>query len=186
MPPRIAFLDRDGTIMEDGHYLRDPGEVRLIPNAARGLKRLKALGFVLLVVSNQSGVGRGYFGEDDVRAVNDRLQELLAAEGVELDGFYWCPHAPEDGCACRKPLPGLVHAVEAELAEAGRDFDPANCVVVGDKTCDVDLGRNVGALAVLVRTGKGAAHEQHDDCRPDLVADDLADAAEKIATAFAD
>lgn len=171
---RYAALDRDGTIIVEKNYLSDPAGVELLPGAAAGLRRLQAAGWGLVVVSNQSGIGRGYFTEADYEKVTARLVELLRAEGVALDGIYHCPHAPGAGCDCRKPLPGM-------LLRAARDlgFRPADCAVVGDKPADVELGRNAGAaLSVLVRTGYGATAPA--DCHADLVVDDLAQAAEKL------
>ncbi|MDD4951547.1 MAG: HAD-IIIA family hydrolase [Desulfovibrionaceae bacterium] len=165
-----VFLDRDGTVIQERHYLRDPDQVELIPGAARALERLKALGLKLVLVSNQSGVGRGYFSTRDVDAVHERLRAILAREGVELDGIFFCPHAPDEGCGCRKPAPGMaLRAAESLGLDLGQSF------VVGDKACDVDLGRAVGATAILVRTGYGAGHEAL--CRPEHVADDLPGAA---------
>ncbi|MGE4553448.1 MAG: D-glycero-alpha-D-manno-heptose-1,7-bisphosphate 7-phosphatase [Desulfovibrionaceae bacterium] len=172
-PRRFVLLDRDGTLMEDRHYLADPAGVALVPGAAAGLRALAAAGLGLVVVSNQSGVGRGYFTEADVAAVNGRLAELLAAEGVVMDGWYHCPHGPDEGCACRKPAPGLALAAARDLG-----FDPARGFVVGDKSADVDLARAIGAAGVLVLTGKGEKHRAR--CAPDFVARDLAEAADWI------
>lgn len=171
---RFVLLDRDGTIIFDKHYLSDPDEVQLLPGAAQGLRRMRELGFGIIVVSNQSGVGRGYFDLDSVAAVTARLRELLRVEGVELDGAYFCPHAPEENCDCRKPAPGMLLRAAEE-----HGFDPAACVVVGDKACDVKLGKNAGAKAVLVATGKG--EKERGKCSPDHFAKDLADVADWLA-----
>ncbi len=171
-PRRFVLLDRDGTIIVERHYLADPAGVELLPGAAAGLRRLRELGFGLVVVSNQSGVARGYLTLETLERIHARLVELLAAEGVTLDGMYFCPHGPDTGCDCRKPLPGLILRAAADLG-----FDPRLAVVVGDKPCDVDLGRAVGARSVLVRTGYGREHEGAPGCQPDLVADDLRDVA---------
>ena len=172
MSQPFAFLDRDGTIIRDAHYLSDPDGVELLPRAAEGLAMLREAGYGLAVVSNQSGVGRGYFTVDDVHRVNARMQELLARDGVRFDALYYCPHTPGDACDCRKPLPGMLRRAEAEL-----HADLARSVVIGDKTCDVELGRAVGAVTILVRTGRGLECERDSLCRPDHVADDLAAAA---------
>ncbi len=177
-PPRrcVVFLDRDGTIIRDKHYLADPDEVELLDGAVQGLRALAGLGAVLVVVSNQSGVGRGYFTEEDVALVTDRLDELLDEHGVRPAGYYHCPHAPEKGCNCRKPATGLVDQARTDL---GLSTDPERCFVIGDKDADVELARNVGAQSILVLTGKGAEHK--DRCRPDFIARDLAEAADWIA-----
>jgi phosphoheptose isomerase len=148
----------------------------LLPNAAAGLRAFRRMGFGLVVVTNQSGVGRRFFTAATVGGIHRRMTELLGQEGVELDGIFFCPHVPSDVCSCRKPEPGLVLEAAAKL-----DFDPAECVVVGDKECDVELGRRVGARTVLVKTGYGARHLADGLARPDLVAADLKEAAELIA-----
>ncbi len=156
-----VFLDRDGTIMEDKHFLADAEGVMLLPNAAEGLRRLRALGARLVVITNQSGVGRGYFPIEAVERVNWRLAELLAAEGVELDGVYVCPHAPEAGCDCRKPGTELFRRAASELG-----LDLAEAVVIGDRDPDVEAGRALSATTI--RIGVDAA--------------DLLEAAELVAS----
>ncbi len=148
---RSVFLDRDGTLIEDRHYLADPAGVVLLPGAAAALARLAGAGCDLFLVSNQSGVGRGYFSEADVRACQKRLDDLLEDAGVRLTEAVWCPHAPEAGCRCRKPLPGLW-----ERLAAARGLDPRASVMIGDKAADLHFAFNAGfAAAVLVLTGEG-------------------------------
>lgn len=176
-PRRFVLVDRDGTIIFDKHYLADPDGVELIPGAAEGLRNLRALGFGIVVVTNQSGIGRGYFTAEDQDRVHARMCELLAAEGVTVDGIYTCPHAPEQDCTCRKPLPGL-----AEQAMAEHGFDPKAAFVIGDKKADIDLGKAIGAISILVRTGKGAAEEAKGKASAaDHIVDDLRAAAGIIA-----
>ena len=171
-----VFLDRDGTVIKDAHYLHNPAEVELLPGAAEGLRRLRAAGLRLVLVTNQSGVGRGYFPRGDVERVHGRLIELLEAEGARLDAIYTCPHAPEDDCRCRKPRPGLIERACREIG-----LDPAQSFVIGDKPCDVDLGLAAGAASVLVTTGYGAQHEAELRTRGGvLVARDLTEAAAAI------
>lgn len=145
----VILLDRDGTLIEDRHYLHDPDGVVLLPSVVEGLRLLTAAGCKLVVVSNQSGVGRGYYDETAMHAVNKRMCDLLAAEGIALHGVYCCPHTPEHGCDCRKPAPGMVLRAAQDLG-----FDPALACVIGDKLCDVELGCAVGAIPILVKTGK--------------------------------
>jgi D-glycero-D-manno-heptose 1,7-bisphosphate phosphatase len=171
-----VLLDRDGTLIVERNYLSDPEQVELLPGAAVGLRRFTELGFGLVVVTNQSGLGRGYFGWPALHAVHDRMKAMLSAEGVVFDGIYVCPHTPDDHCDCRKPKPGLINQAVADLG-----FDPRNCFVIGDKPCDIDLGRGVGAQTVLVRTGYGSKHEIELTLRLNFVADNLTDAAEAIA-----
>ena len=177
---RFVLLDRDGTLIVERNYLCDPDGVELLPGTAAGLRQMAALGLGLIVASNQSGVGRGYFGVAEVEAVNQRMRDLLRAGGVELDAIYYCPHAPADGCPCRKPRPGLV-----ERAAREHGFAPREAIVIGDQPCDVELARCVGATAVLVRTGYGAGVERKEGCAPDLVADDLEAAARAIERVLA-
>jgi D-glycero-D-manno-heptose 1,7-bisphosphate phosphatase len=185
---RFVALDRDGTIIVERQYLSSPEQVELLPGAAPGLRAMREMGLGLVVVTNQSAVGRGYFDMARLEEIHERLRQLLRAEGVELAGIYVCPHAPQDRCACRKPLPGLLLQAARELG-----FDPAAAVVIGDKPCDIELGRGLGASTILVRTGYGAGHEAAmvrggsgaaqaaaREVMPDHVADDLLDAAALI------
>ena len=152
---RWVVLDRDGTIIEEKHYLSDPGDVELIPGAAKGLRQLREMDLGLVVITNQSGIGRGYFDGARLDLIHQRVSELLALEEVYLDGFYHCPHLPEDNCLCRKPRTGLL-----ELAAKDLDFDPQAALVIGDKASDVEMGQRVGATTLLVRTGYGAEVER--------------------------
>ncbi|MFI5181370.1 MAG: D-glycero-alpha-D-manno-heptose-1,7-bisphosphate 7-phosphatase [Thermoanaerobaculia bacterium] len=172
---RLLFLDRDGTIMVEKGFPKDPAEVELIPGAGAAIRHLRSLGLRAAVISNQSGIGRGYLTHEDVARVNARLAELLAAEGAALDGLYYCPHAPEDGCACRKPQRTLLDRAARELGG-----DLASSFFVGDKKDDVDAGRNVGATTFLVRTGYGEKQAFPVGAGPDYIVADLLEAAAKI------
>ena len=137
--------------MSTRNYLqRTPAQLELLSGAGEALRRLAGLGCGLIVVTNQSGIARGLIRPTELKAVHERLQELLAAEAVYLDGIYTCPHREEDNCGCRKPRTGLV---EQAARECG--FDPRECFLIGDKVSDIELGRNVGAVTFLVRTGYG-------------------------------
>lgn len=171
---RFVLLDRDGTIIHNREYLADPKLVELLPGAAEGLRSMRALGFGLVVVSNQSGVGRGWFDEACVEVVHARLRQILQAEGVLLDGIYYCPHHPDAGCRCRKPRPALVERAVHDLR-----FDPAESVVIGDSACDLGLGRAIRATTILVRTGHGVQAEETSDA--DHVVADLCEAAAIVA-----
>ena len=140
MTRRFAMLDRDGTLIHERHYLSDPNDVELLPGAVEGLLSLRKMGLGLVVLTNQSGVGRGYFDVARLELVHARMNSLLAQEGVEVDGIYYCPHRPEDLCPCRKPRPGLVNRAASELR-----FQPGDGFMIGDKAIDVQLGRAVGA-----------------------------------------
>jgi len=145
-----VFLDRDGTINEDRGYIGDPAEVVLIEGAAGAIARLNRRGIPVIVLSNQSGIGRGFYDEGRLDAVNRRLGELLGSGGASVDGIYCCPHHPGDNCGCGKPETGL-------LMDAAREhgIDLPRSVMVGDKVSDMELARRVGMRRVLVLTGYG-------------------------------
>jgi D-glycero-D-manno-heptose 1,7-bisphosphate phosphatase len=174
---RFVLLDRDGTINDQLDYVLEPGQLRLIPGAAHALRELRSLDLGLVVVTNQSPVGRGWITLEQLDAIHDRLSELLAAEGAGVDAYYACPHGPGDGCDCRKPAPGLALRAAAE-----HGFDLTEAFVVGDYRSDVEMGRRVGARTLLVRTGYG--REELDAAAPfaDHVVADLAEAAAIIRT----
>ena len=172
----VLFLDRDGVIIEDTEYIRDPDEVRLLPGAASALSRAAAAGLRLVIVTNQSGIGRGYYSERDFAAVQERVDALLADAGVVVDGVYYCPHAPEDACNCRKPRPGMLDAAARRLR-----WHTQRAWVVGDKISDLELGRHFGLGTYLVRTGRGreAARDVDPAWRVKIV-DDLTRAVDDI------
>lgn len=142
-PRRALFLDRDGTLIADVGYPRDPSRVALLAGAAEALRPLSER-LALVIVSNQSGIARGLIHPDEARAVHDRTVARFAEHGVTFAGAYYCPHGPDDGCACRKPQPGMLQAAAAELG-----LDVAGSIVIGDKPSDVELGHNAGCLAAL-------------------------------------
>jgi len=169
---RWIALDRDGTIIQERNYLSDPHQVELIPGAAKGLRQLQQIGLGLVVITNQSGIGRGYFDQARLDLIHQRVGQLLEAEGVRLDGIYFCPHMPEDDCLCRKPRSGLL-----ESAAKDHDFDPKACFIIGDKASDIEMGQRVGAATLLVRTGYGAEVDRDGTSTPDHVVKDLLEAA---------
>jgi D-glycero-D-manno-heptose 1,7-bisphosphate phosphatase len=172
-PRRFVLIDRDGTINVEKHYLSDPDQLELYPGVAAAMKRLQLAGFGLAVITNQSGIARGYFDLARLDAIHARLSEMLAAEGVTVDGIYICPHGPDDDCDCRKPLPGMARQAMAE-----HGFDPTHAIMIGDKEVDVELGIAIGAETFLVRTGHG--HKFVDGTKADHVVDDLAAAVDVI------
>jgi len=175
--PRYILLDRDGTLIVERHYLSNPDDVELTPGAGEGLRLLRDAGCRFILITNQSGVGRGMFPKEDVDRVHVRLVELLEAEGVHLDGIFYCPHAPEAGCDCRKPKTGLVRQAEETLSV---ELKGPDCVMIGDKPADVELGRAINARTILVRSGYGTKAEQNGECEPEFIADDLLDAARTL------
>ena len=152
MKKPAAFLDRDGTLIDERGYLGDPGRIRFYPSVVPALKRLRKAGYRLVVISNQSGVGRGYFTMDTLKKVNRRFLQLLRSRGVRIDGVYFCPHLPAAGCSCRKPAPGMAKKAARDLA-----LDVRRSFVIGDQVRDLQLARRVGATGVLVLTGAGRA-----------------------------
>ncbi len=148
------FLDRDGTVIEERHYLADPEGVVLLPGVGEALADCVKVGCSLHLVSNQSGIGRGLFSVEDCRRCQDRLAELLRAHRVRFADMLYCPHAPEEDCKCRKPRLGLWHKIKG-----ARKLKPQACAMVGDKCADVAFGLAAGfGAVVLVLTGHGAEH----------------------------
>jgi D-glycero-D-manno-heptose 1,7-bisphosphate phosphatase len=172
-PP--VFLDRDGTLIVEKKYLSDPDQICIEEGAAEGLSLLMAGGHPLIVLSNQSGIGRGIFNDGDAQRVNARIAAMLRERGVEITAWYWCPHAPEIACACRKPLPGMAEA-------ASRDWNLvlSGSYVIGDKQTDLELADAIGAKGILVTTGYGLNFVEwaKDHAKP--VFGDLRGAAEYI------
>jgi D,D-heptose 1,7-bisphosphate phosphatase len=163
---RFLLLDRDGTLIVHKHYLHRPEEVEFIPGAFEALRAIREAGWGIAVVSNQSGVGQGLFGEADVEAVHDFIRSELRLNHAEVDGFYWSPDHPDSFSLTRKPAPGL-----ALVAAAEHGFDIHQCVVVGDNEADILLGNRLQVPTVLVQTGYALAGEGH----PDFVIASIAD-----------
>ncbi|WP_457679632.1 D-glycero-alpha-D-manno-heptose-1,7-bisphosphate 7-phosphatase [Thermovibrio sp.] len=136
---KAVFLDRDNTLIYDPGYIHQPEKVVLLEGVGEGLRLLKEAGFLLIVVSNQSGIGRGYYREKDFWAVNKKLQELLKPYGVQIDDFFFCPHRPDEGCSCRKPGTLMV-----ELAAKKWGIEVSESFVIGDKKSDLELAFNAG------------------------------------------
>ena len=172
----VVILDRDGTIVIDRHYLGDPEQLAFLPGAVAGLRKLHMLGCRLIVITNQSGVGRGLLTLEQVQRVNAALASMMDTIGAPLTATYFCPHAPDAQCDCRKPATGL-------LLQAAREhgFDPAACIVIGDKASDIEMGKQVGAHTMLV-TGEHFASAQ--SSKPDIVVKDLGEAAIHIAAKY--
>ena len=179
---RAVFIDRDGTLNDEVGYINHLSRFRLYDFAASAIRLLNQAGWRTFVVTNQSGVARGFFDEDLVKRVHSHMLQLLAAKEARVDGIYWCPHHPTAGqppyrteCDCRKPLPGLLH-------RAAKDFNLnlAESVVIGDRYLDVKMAHHAGAKGVLVLTGYGLGeyeYQRHSwPSPPDYVANDVLDA----------
>jgi histidinol-phosphate phosphatase family protein len=171
----IVFLDRDGTLNHDEGYMSDPDRLVLLPGAAEAVAALNAAGVKAVVVTNQSGVGRGLVTREALARVHERLVALLAREGARLDGIYSCLHRPEEGCSCRKPATALA-------LQAARDLgvDAAHSAMIGDKPVDIELGRRLGGRSIVVRSGEGekTVAELSAVERPDYIARDVYDAVQ--------
>lgn len=165
---RFVLLDRDGTVILEKNYLSNPEHIEFLPGALDALKRLKRLGLGLLIITNQAGIGRKYFDLDALSKIHQKLISMLLENGVILDDIYFCPHTPEDNCLCRKPKIELV-----EKARKKHNFDPKLCFVIGDNKGDIELGKNIGATTILVRTGYGEKIAQEGSTKPNFVVDDL-------------
>ena len=163
---KAVFLDRDGTIIADRGYLADAGGVELLPRAGQALARLTESGFLLVLVTNQSGIGRGYFSRRAVNAQHRRLQELLKGHGARFSAIEVCPHTTEDACNCRKPQPGMLQKAARRLR-----IDLAQSFMIGDKVSDVQAGKAAGCSTVFIGATCGEA---------DFTAPDLATAAQFV------
>lgn len=175
---KAVFLDRDGTLNEEIGYLHRAEDWRWLPGAKEAIGRLKNAGWLVVIVTNQAGIGRGYYTGQELQALHDFVQQDLAAAGAGVDAIYHCPHHPDAGCACRKPGAGLFEQAAREL-----DIDLAASVVVGDKYSDVLPGRRLGCRAILVLTGYGRSElavARAAGFEPDGVCADLAAAADWI------
>ena len=180
---KAVFLDKDGTLVNDVPYNVDPDRVTLSPNAIEGLRLFSRLGYTLLVVSNQAGVARGFFPESALEAVWRRIDQLLAAEDIQLDGYYYCPHHIEgtvgeyaQACDCRKPLPGMLLQAAVE-----HDIDLEASWMVGDILHDMEAGKRAGCRTILIDNGNETEWDLTPARIPDLSAPDLHAAALLVA-----
>jgi len=177
---RAVFIDRDGTINEEKEYLYRTDEFAFIPGAPQAIRLLNEAGFLVIVVTNQSGVARGYYTEEDVQLLHRHIAAQLEPFGARVDGWYYCPHHPAGRgsyalpCRCRKPLPGML------LEAAGRfAIDLGSSIMIGDKLVDMQAGAAAGCRPILVRTGYGAQEEQRVQAGIE-VCDDLLSVAESL------
>ena len=169
-------LDRDGTINVEHHYLSSADRLELLPNAAEGIVRFRELGLKVIIITNQSGVNRGYFDRSTLREIHNRLKNLLALYGAKIDGIYVCPHRPEEKCDCRKPKIALLEKAAGKLG-----LKPADAFVIGDNTCDIEMGHRAGATTFLVTTGYGKRTLEEGKVKPHYIVSDLKEAAQIIS-----
>lgn len=181
-----VFMDRDGTVSKEIGYVNHPARYELLPRTAAAIKKLNQAGIKAILTTNQAGVARGYFKEDMILRVHEKLEKLLAAEDAYLDEIYYCPHHPDVGegkyrqdCDCRKPAPGLLLRGQEK-----HDLDLSKSYMIGDKISDVEVGQKVGAKGILVLTGYGIGAYEYEreqwQVEPDYIAKDLLDAVDWI------
>jgi histidinol-phosphate phosphatase family protein len=176
-PQPAVFLDRDGTLCEESEYLSRADDLRVFPFAAQAVRLLNENGFLAILITNQSGVGRGMFSEKALADVHERLHRELKSGGAKLDGIYFCPHAPAVGCKCRKPGTKMID-------RAARDFhiDYRYSWMVGDKAIDIETGQNAGIKTALVLTGYGQTESPK--CDADIISSNISDAVNQILDGF--
>lgn len=169
---KAVFVDRDGTLIEEVNFLSDVKHLRLFPYTGEAIRSLRDNGFRIVVVTNQSGIGRGIFPESAMHSIHEAIQNEL---GKTIDAFYFCPHLPHAGCRCRKP--GLK-MIEDAVNDLGIDLEGS--WMIGDKKLDVETGFNAGVKTSLVLTGYGKQHVDELERQPDILAANLLDAAKRI------
>lgn len=162
-----VFLDRDGVIIVEKNFQVDPNGIEFIPGSVEGLLNLNPK-YLKVVVSNQSGIAKGYFTRDKAISLNKAVDEKLGLSAIKIDAWYFCPHGPDDGCDCRKPQPGLIRRAANEL-----DIDLSQSWIIGDKSSDIRAGIAAGIRTVLVKTGYAGMEPGADDSKPDFIADNL-------------
>ncbi len=168
------FLDRDGVIIIEKNFQADPQSIEFLPDSVKALRNIDNI-FKLIIVSNQSGVARGYFSEGDVIVFNNRLDSLLKNNDINIAGWYFCPHGPDDGCQCRKPGTEMILRAAFE-----HDIDLTKSWMIGDKSSDIKAGINAGLTTILVKTGYGGKEANSINIEPDFLADNLYNAIEII------
>ena len=169
-----VFFDRDGTINKEIDYLDDPNEFKLLPNVLEGIKKFQEMGYRIIVITNQPGIGFGYYTKHDFFRVNKAMLSHFSKAGIKVDKIYFCPHTQAEGCDCRKPGQALIERAKAEL-----NLDLSRSVIIGDRTSDIETGKRAGMLSILVNTG-AAGKDGAYPVEPDYRAVDLLDAAEWI------
>lgn len=179
MKNKAVFIDRDGTINVDVHYLDYPDKFEMYPGVGNGIKKLKENGFKIIVITNQSGIARGYLTEKQLSNIHERMEKEFQKFDVVLDGIYYCPHHPDDNCNCRKPKTGLF-----EKAINEHDIDVKQSYMLGDKILDVGAGKKIGVRTIIIpepQVREELIYKKNEcENNPDYVADDFMDAVEWI------
>lgn len=179
MKNKAVFIDRDGTINFDVHYLDDPDKFEMYPGVGEGVKKLKENGFKIIVITNQSGIARGYFTEKQLSNIHEKMKKEFQKFDVVLDGIYYCPHHPDDNCNCRKPNTGLF-----EKAIKEHNIDVKKSYLLGDKILDIGAGKKISVRAILIPEPyireELLSKKNEWEYKPDYIADDFMDAVEWI------
>ena len=174
-PKPAVFMDRDDTLIDDPGFLRDPEKVKLLPGVVEGLKKLREAGYLLVIISNQSGIGRGIIKPEELDQVNSRLLEILKKNDIEIDRIYWCPHTPDDKCDCRKPATGMLQRAVKDL-----NIDLSGSVMVGDRPSDIKAGKNMEITSILINHD-----ESYNDAeQPDIIVKSFFEGANYIIQRF--
>ena len=172
---KAVFLDRDGTMTEDVHYCRRPKDLLLLPNVGEGVSLLNKHGFKVVVITNQSGIARGYFNDQILGEIHNKMRRDLARYNASVDAIYHCPHHPDEGCECRKPKPKLAHQAMADLG-----IDPRQSYVIGDRLMDIELAQAIGSKSVLIANDLGISEIKDSSRPPDYIASDFGAAVKWI------
>jgi len=169
-----VFLDRDGVLVVEKDFIVDPDDIEFYPRTIKALAAIKNK-YLKVVVSNQSGIARGFFSSEDVERFDIELSKRLSEKGIVIDAWYFCPHGPEDDCPCRKPRPGMILEAARKM-----NIDLKNSWIIGDKSSDIGAGKASGIKTVLVNTGYGGSEPGASNVNPDFTASDLGEAIEYI------
>jgi D-glycero-D-manno-heptose 1,7-bisphosphate phosphatase len=175
---KAIFLDRDGVINVDKEYLHEPQQFELEKNVAKGIKIMQDMGYKLIVITNQGGIGLGYYTKEDFYKVNREMFKQLGKNNINIDKVYFCPHMSSEECTCRKPKTGMITRGQEEL-----NLDLKKCFVIGDKTADIKAGNDSGCKTILVKTGHKGKDNRY-KAKPTYIADDLLDSANYIKENF--
>jgi D-glycero-D-manno-heptose 1,7-bisphosphate phosphatase len=170
MRNRAVFVDRDGTINANIGYINDPKNLKIYPSVAKGIKILKENGFKIIVITNQSGITRGFFSEGILEKIHQKMRNELSKKGASIDAIYYCPHHPDDGCNCRKPNIGLFKKAIKEL-----NIDVKHSFIIGDRMLDVEAGYKIGCKTILVPENKEKVEKEmrESNIEPDYICDDF-------------
>ena len=170
MVNKAVFIDRDGTINVNVEYLNTPDNFQIYPGVAEGIKLLQDNGYKIIVITNQSGIARGYFSEETLDMIHEKMKNELSNKGASIDAIYFCPHHPEDGCNCRKPNIGLFKKAIKDF-----DVDPMHSFIIGDRMLDVEAGFKIGLKTVLVPEDKEKVEKEmmESKIKPDYVCEDF-------------